>query len=69
LVDKDEHNNPVKIPGLVLENKDQVRRFIAARRRKEIKRSYKQELEHITIPADFEQCKQLLADERCTVSS
>jgi uncharacterized protein (TIGR00369 family) len=69
MVAKDEQNNPVQIPGLILENKEQVRRFIAARRRKEIKRNYKQELEHIAIPADFEQCKQLLANERCAVSS
>ena len=69
MVAKDENNKPVQIPGLILENKDQVRRFIESRRRKEIKKNYKQELEHIAIPADFERCKQLLADERCVVSS
>jgi len=69
MVAKDENNKPVQIPGLILENKDQVRRFIESRRRKEIKQNYKKELAHIDIPADFEQCKQLLADERCVVSS
>jgi uncharacterized protein (TIGR00369 family) len=69
MVAKDDNNKPVQIPGLILENKDQVRRFIESRRRKEIKQNYKKELAHIDIPADFEQCKQLLADERCVVSS
>ncbi len=69
MVAKDENNKPVQIPGLILENKDQVRRFIEARRRKEIKQNYKKELLQIAIPADFEQCKELLANERCVVSS
>src|SRR3954463_16002868 len=41
MVAKDEQNNPIQIPGLILENKDQVRRFIESRRRKEIKQNYK----------------------------
>ena len=69
MVAKDDDNKPVQIPGLILENKDQVRRFIESRRRKEIKLDYKKELAQITIPADFEQCKDLLRDERCVVSS
>lgn len=69
MVAKDEDNKPVQIPGLILENKDQVRRFIESRRRKEIKQNYKQELSKIAIPADFEQCKQMLIAERCIVSS
>ena len=69
MVAKDDDNKPVQIPGLILENKDQVRRFIESRRRKEIKQNYKKELSHIAIPADFEQCKELLKDERCVVSS
>src|SRR3954468_23110764 len=37
MVAKDEDNRPAKIPGLVLENRNQVRRFVEAKRRKEIK--------------------------------
>ncbi len=69
MVAKDEDNKPVQIPGLILENKDQVRRFIESRRRKEIKQNYKQELAQVAIPADFEQCKEMLRNERCVVSS
>lgn len=69
MVAKDDDNKPVQIPGLILENKVQVRRFIESRRRKEIKQNYKQELSRIAIPEDFEQCKELLRDERCVVSS
>ena len=35
MVAKDEQNQPVQVPGLILENRDHVRRFFEARRRKQ----------------------------------
>lgn len=68
MVAKDEFNKPVKVPGLVLENREQVRRFIEARRRKEIKQSYMKEVEQIQMPDNYEHCIQLLQGERCLVA-
>ncbi len=68
MVAKDESNKPVIIPGLILQTRDQVRRFIEAKRRKEIKQSYKQEVDAIEVPDEYEQCRDLLAGERCYVS-
>ncbi len=68
MVAKDEENKPVVIPGLVLENRDQVRRFIEAKRRKEIKLSYKQEINNIIVPDEYEHCQDLLAGERCIIA-
>jgi len=65
MVAKDEDNKPVQIPGLILEDKTHVRRFIEARRRKEIKKNYKQEIDKIVMPADYALCEQLLTGERC----
>jgi uncharacterized protein (TIGR00369 family) len=65
MVAKDEDNKPVQIPGLILEDKTHVRRFIEARRRKEIKKNYKQEIDRIVMPADYALCEQLLTSERC----
>lgn len=68
MVAKDDANNPVKVPGLILENRDHVRRFIEAKRRKEIKQNYKHEVDEITVPDNFEHCEQLLLGERCVIA-
>jgi uncharacterized protein (TIGR00369 family) len=64
MVARDEDNKPAQIPGLILENRDHVRRFIEAKRRKEIKQNYKQEVDKITVPDEFEACENLLIGER-----
>jgi len=69
MVAKDEQNNLVQIPGLILEDREDVRRFIEARRRKEIKQNYRKESDAIKMPNDYEQCRQLLINERCIVTA
>lgn len=69
MVAKDEQNVPVLVPGLILENKEHVRRFVEAKRRKQLKQNYKQEALHIKVPESEEQCAEMLADERCIISS
>jgi uncharacterized protein (TIGR00369 family) len=68
MVAKDEQNQPALVPGLILENRDHVRRFFEARRRKQLKQNYKQEADQITVPESEELCKEMLADERCIIS-
>ena len=68
MVSKDEHNKPAKVPGLILEHREHVRRFIEARRRKEIKQSYMKEVEQIKMPDNYEHCIELLKGERCLVA-
>lgn len=68
MVAKDEENVTVQVPGLILENHDQVRRFIEAKSRKDIRRSYNKELEQVSIPDKDEQCMALLAGERCKLA-
>ncbi|MEZ2334394.1 acyl-CoA thioesterase [Mucilaginibacter sp. RCC_168] len=68
MVAKDDNNKPVKVPGLILENREQVRRFIEARRRKEIKQSYMKEVEQIQMPDNYEHCIAMLMGERCLVA-
>jgi uncharacterized protein (TIGR00369 family) len=67
MVAKDERNRPVPVPGLKLENHEQVRRFFEARRRKQLKQNYKQEAGEIKVPDDNEICREVLADERCVI--
>jgi len=64
MVAKDDDNKPAQIPGLILENRTQVRRFIEAKRRKEIKQSYKKEVDQIAVPDEIDDCEKLLTGER-----
>lgn len=68
MVAKTEDNKPIEVPGLILENREQVRRFIEARKRKQIKQSYRHELEGIAMPDDEEVCRQMLTGERCIIA-
>ncbi|MES2458179.1 MAG: acyl-CoA thioesterase [Bacteroidota bacterium] len=65
MVAKDEDNQPAQVPGLVLANSDDIRRFLRAKSRKEIKLNHRKELDEISIPTNDEQCKILLEGERC----
>ena len=67
MVAKDENNRPVQIPGLILENRVHVRRFIEARRRKDIKQNYKQDIDKIAMPDDLTTCEDMLKGERCFI--
>ena len=69
MVAKDEKNQPVMVPGLILENKEHVRRFVEAQRRRQLKQNYKREADQITVPENEELCRKMLVDERCIISS
>jgi uncharacterized protein (TIGR00369 family) len=68
MVAKDENNSPVSVPGLILESREQVRRFVEARRRKEIKQNYRHEVDEVAVPDDYLLCEQLLNGERCLIA-
>jgi uncharacterized protein (TIGR00369 family) len=64
MVAKDENNKSAPVPGLILENRTHLRRFIEAKRRKDIKQAYKHEVDKITVPDEFEACENLLIGEK-----
>jgi uncharacterized protein (TIGR00369 family) len=68
LVAKDEQNRPTEVPGLILENAHEVRRFVEAIRRKELRQNYKHEVEQIKAPVNYEKCEQLLIGQRCIIN-
>lgn len=65
MVAKDDQNMPTQVPGLILETPHEVRRFVEAIRRKELRQNYKQEVEQIKTPMNYEKCEELLVGERC----
>jgi uncharacterized protein (TIGR00369 family) len=67
MVAKGDDNQPAEVPGLVLESRDEVRRFLESIRRKELKVLYRQELDntHMEMKMDMDMHK--LDTERCRV--
>jgi len=67
MVAMDDDHKPVSVPGLILETKEEVRRFIEAKRRKEQKAVYMKKTESLATPAEIENAVHLLKDEKCQV--
>jgi uncharacterized protein (TIGR00369 family) len=68
MVSKDEKDQIKKVPGLVLETKEEVKNFLDAMKRKEIKDFYKKELKKIgEQPHSEKHDIELLKHERCKI--
>lgn len=65
MVSKDDSGQPSKVPGLILETKEDVKRFLESIKRKELKASYKSEFQKSRISLLIEDEKKLLEKERC----
>jgi uncharacterized protein (TIGR00369 family) len=69
MVSKDETDKLKKVPGLILETKEDVKNFIDAMKRKEIKEFYKKELKKLgELPYSEEHNLALLKEERCLIA-
>lgn len=65
MVSKGDDGKPERVPGLILETKEDVKRFLEAIKRKELKASYKKELQSARISLLVEPENELLKNERC----
>lgn len=65
MVAKGDNGLPTLVPGLILETKEEVKRFLEAIKRRELKASYKKELQHARLSLLVEPEQTLLANERC----
>ena len=68
MVAKDEEGKLTQVPGLMLENKTDARRFLEAIKRKELRSIYKHELNNAKTMLEIEQNKHILDNERCAMS-
>jgi uncharacterized protein (TIGR00369 family) len=67
MVAKDENGKPTTVPGLMLESKDEIRRFLEAIKRKELKGVYKEELDNAKTSLWVDEDLSILKTERCKV--
>ena len=68
MVAKDKAGIPREVPALALENEDEVRRFMEAMKRKELKNQFKDEFDNEKSLIKAQQNHQLLENERCVIA-
>jgi uncharacterized protein (TIGR00369 family) len=67
MVAKGEDEKPTTVPALILENREQVKRFIEAMRMKEIKQSVKEQMDDAKSHIEVDRASEVLKDERCVI--
>jgi uncharacterized protein (TIGR00369 family) len=67
MVAKDEKGHPCKVPGMLLESRDDLRRFVRALKRKKLKSQYKAELNNSKTQWDDEASMEILKKEKCKI--
>ena len=67
MVAKDDDGKLAKVPELILENNEDIRRFLEAMKRKEIKASYKTLLDNAKTSMEIDENVHLLDNERCII--
>jgi uncharacterized protein (TIGR00369 family) len=67
MVAKDDDDNPTVVPVLILENKEDVKRFIEALRIKEIKNTMRDQMDDARSHIEVENASEILKDQRCKI--
>lgn len=65
MVAKDDTGVPTKVPGLILETKEDVKRFLEAIKRKELRGTYKKEMQSARLNILVDAENEMLKNERC----
>jgi acyl-CoA hydrolase len=68
MVAKNDEGRPTKVPGLILENREEVRRFLESIKRKELKNNYGDELDNARTSLSVETDLHKLEGERCQLN-
>jgi acyl-CoA hydrolase len=67
MVAKGEDGKPRKVPALILETRDEIRRFLEAIKRKDLRKIYKIELDNAKTHLEVDTEMNKLVNERCKV--
>jgi uncharacterized protein (TIGR00369 family) len=68
MIAKDEEGKITEVPALLLENKEDIRRFLEAIKRKKLKSDYKEELDNTKTTLSLHKDLNYLEHERCVLS-
>lgn len=67
MVAKTENGQLAQVPGLILENREDARRFLEAIKRKELKNTFKKELHNATTLLEVDSNRHIFLKERCKI--
>ncbi len=67
MVSKGDDDKPSPVPGLVLENKEEIRRFMEAIKRRELKFSLNQKMDEAKSNFTIEEAYETLKNQRCEI--
>jgi len=67
MVAKDKEGRPCLVPGLILENRNDIRRFLEAIRRRELKGTYLKDLNNVKTNLEIEKEMHKLTEHRCFI--
>lgn len=67
MVAKGDDDKPTTVPKLILENKEEVKRFIEAMKMKEIKNYVREQMDDAKSHIEVERAPELLRNERCLI--
>lgn len=67
MVAKGDNDKPTTVPKLILENDEQVKRFIEAMGMKQIKNKVKEEMNDVKSAIHLERATEILKEERCII--
>lgn len=68
MVAKDDNDKPTPVPKLILENKEEVKRFIESMRMKEIKNAVRNQMDDARSHIEVDRAAELLKKERCILA-
>lgn len=68
MVAKGDDDKPTKVPPLILETKDEIRRFVEAMKRRELKLSFNKKMDETKNTLDINQALDILEGQRCVVN-
>jgi hypothetical protein len=67
MVAKGDDDKPALVPPLLLQNQEEVKRFIEALHMKEIKQNIRQQMDDANSAVHLDKAEELLANERCEI--
>jgi len=67
MVAKGEDDKPTLVPELILENEEEVKRFIEAIRMKELKNAVKEKMDDAKSKIEVQNARAILKDQRCEI--
>lgn len=68
MVAKSDDDRPTTVPELILENKEEVKRFIECMRMKEIKESVREKMDDAKSQIEVDQAASILKGQRCIIN-